>query len=160
MITRTGRTWPIGGIPPIDEAGQLVGLAGGRPPDIALAGDRGQAGEIDPVRSGHEAQDRLERSVVARRDEDERLDDLAELGADCGGGFGRVGRLVEDRDLERDALARCGVQDPLDPGVVRSLGHGRSLASVATWTSMRVLPSPERSHTDLRIRSLTCSTAP
>ena len=80
------------------EAGQLVGLAGGRPADVALAGDGGEPGEVDAVRAGHEADDRLERAVVARRDEDERLDDLAELGADAPRGVGgRVGGLVEDR---------------------------------------------------------------
>ena len=63
MITRTGRAWPNGGMPPIDEAGQLLRLAGRRPPDVALAGDRGEPGEVDPVRAGHEAEDRLERAV-------------------------------------------------------------------------------------------------
>ena len=46
------------------------------------AGDRGEPGEVDPVRARDEAQDRLERAVLAAGDEDERLDDLAELGAD------------------------------------------------------------------------------
>ena len=126
MITRTGRMWPIGGMPPIDEAGQLVGLAGGRPADVALARHRREAGEIDPVVAGDEAEDRLEPAVLARGDEHQRLDDLAELGTDRRGRFrGRVGRLVEDRDVEVDALARGGVADPLDPSVVGGLGHGR-----------------------------------
>ena len=93
-----------------------------------LAGHGGEAGEVDPVRAGDEAEDRLERAVVGRGDEDERLDDLAELGVDGRGGLGGgVGRLVEDPDVEVDALARGGVADPLDPGVVGGLGHGRSL---------------------------------
>ena len=79
------------------EAGQLLGLAGGRAADVALAGDGRQPGEVDAVRAGDEADDRLELAVVAGSDEDERLDDLAELGADRRGGVGGgVGRLVED----------------------------------------------------------------
>ena len=45
-----------------------------------------------------QAEDRLERAVLAGRDEHERLDDLAELGVDGRGGvLGGVGGLVEDR---------------------------------------------------------------
>ena len=62
MTTRIGRLWPIGGMPADREAGQLVGLAGGRPADVRLAGHRRQPGQVDPVRAGHEAEDRLERS--------------------------------------------------------------------------------------------------
>ena len=83
-------------MPPIDEAGQLLGLAGRRPPDVLLAEDRGEPREVDPVRAADEAEDRLERAVVARRDEHERLDDLAELGADGPRGvLGGVRGLVE-----------------------------------------------------------------
>jgi hypothetical protein len=42
-----------------------------------------------------------------------------------------VGRLIEDPDLQADALARCGVADPLDPDVVDGFGHAiESRASV------------------------------
>ena len=43
-----------------DEADQLVRLARGRPPDVRLAGDGRQPGEVDPVLTRHEADDRLE----------------------------------------------------------------------------------------------------
>ena len=47
------------------------------------------------------------RSVVAVGDEDEALDDLAQLRAHGTRGIlGRVGRVVERDDLERDALAQ------------------------------------------------------
>jgi len=59
-------------------------------------------------------------------DEDERLDDLAELGADRSGCFGgRMGRLVEHVDLEADALPARGVKDALDGGIGDQFGHGR-----------------------------------
>ena len=66
MTTRVGRAWPNGGMPPIEKPGQLVGLAGGRPADVALAGHGGQAGEVDAVRAGDEADDRLELAVRRR----------------------------------------------------------------------------------------------
>ena len=94
MITRTGPDVADRRDAADREAGQLVGLAGRRPPDVAVAGHRGEPGEVDPVGAGDEAEDRLELAVLARGDEDERLDDLAELGADRVGGFrGGVGRL-------------------------------------------------------------------
>ena len=108
MITRTGRLWPIGGMPPMTKPGQVVGLAGGRPADARLAGDRGQPGDVDPVRAGDEADDRLEAAVLVGRDEDERLDDLAELRADGRGGVGGgVGALRED--------AGCRASSPCAP---------------------------------------------
>ena len=80
--------------------------------------------------AGNEAEDRIQTAVVAGGDEHERLDDLTELGTDRVGGFlGRVGRLIEDRDVEVDALARGGVADSLDASVVGGLGHDPSLAS-------------------------------
>ena len=61
--------------------------------------------------------------VRGRDDEDERLDDLAELGADGRGRLlGRVGRLVEDDDVELDALARGGGEDAPDGGMVGEVG--------------------------------------
>ena len=74
------------------------------------------------------------------------LTNLFELRADGRGGFlGRVGRLVEDRDLERDALAGCGVDDApsLDdrgsrarrgvsighPPLIRTSAHERRLSA-------------------------------
>ena len=112
------------------EAGQLVGLASGSPTDVLVARHSGQAGQIDPVVAGDKAEDRLQRAVFAGGDEDERFDDLSELGADGRSGFcGGVGRLVEDLDVEFDTLARGCFADPLNPSMVGGLGHGRSLAS-------------------------------
>jgi len=83
----------------------------------------------NPIGPGDEADDGLEFAVRPRGYENERLHDLAELGAECiGGVLGGVCRLLEDRDVERDALARGCVEDPLDPRMVVRLGHGRSLA--------------------------------
>ncbi len=114
MITRIGPGVTDGRDAADGEAGQVVGLAGGRPPDVGRAGDRGQPGDVDPVVAGHEAQERLE-TVVGRDDEDERLDDLAELDPDRGRRLGGgVGRFVEGGDLERHALAGGGVEDALD----------------------------------------------
>ena len=111
------------------EAGQVVGLASGRPAQLGLAGDRRQPREVDPIGARDEAEQRL-RPVVGRDDEDQRLDDLPELRADGGGRLGGgVGRLVEGGHLERDALAGGGVEDALDRGMTGGVGHGRSLAS-------------------------------
>ena len=106
-------------------AGQLVRLAGGRAADVAPADDRGEALEVDPVRAGHEADDRLELAVLAGRDEDERLDDLADLGADDAGGVGGgVGGVGEGHDLEGHALSGGGIQHPLDGRVLEGGRHG------------------------------------
>lgn len=106
------------------EAGQLVRLARGGAADVAIAADGGQTGEIDPVGPGHERQDRL-RSGIGRRDEHERFDDLPQLRPDRRGGLlGGVGRLVEDRDRQRDALAGGGVDDTPNGGVVGGVRHG------------------------------------
>ena len=66
MTVRTGRVWPNGGIPPMTKPVSSCASRRGRPADVALAGDGGQAGEVDPVRARHEAEDRLERAVVGR----------------------------------------------------------------------------------------------
>ena len=86
--------------------------------------DRREPAEIDPVVAGDEAQDGL-RARRSRDDEDERLHDLAELGADGGCRLDRgVGRLVEGHDLERHALAGGGIEDALDRGMDWGVGHG------------------------------------
>lgn len=54
-----------------DEAGQLVRLASGCPPDVPLTGHRREPGQIDPVRTGYEADDELEVAPLTRRDEDQ-----------------------------------------------------------------------------------------
>ena len=61
MITRTGRGWPIGGMPPMAEPGQVVGLAGRRSTDVGCAGHGGEPGDVHPVGPGDQAQQRLER---------------------------------------------------------------------------------------------------
>jgi hypothetical protein len=58
-------------------------------------------------------------------DEDQRLDDLAELHAHRRGSFcGGMGRLVEDRDLEAHPFSGGNVANALDRGLVNGLGHG------------------------------------
>ena len=110
--------------PADDEAGQLVGLAGGRAPDVGLAGDGGQAGEVDPVRAGHEATigSRPVVAVGRRRPATSRSGRAPRRRPRRP--RGRVGRLVEDRDLEGHALARGGVDDAPDGGMVERVGHG------------------------------------
>ena len=104
-------------------------LARRRAADVRGAGDRREPGEVDPVVTGDEAQDRLA-AGSGRDDEDERLDDLPEFDAERRGRLGGgVGRLVELDDLERHALAGGGIEDALDRGMDGGVGHGRSLAS-------------------------------
>ena len=124
MITRIGRSWPMGGIPPIENpVSSRASRAVARRMSGAL-GDGRQARHVDPVVTGHQAQDGLE-TARDRDHEDERLDDLAEVGAHGGRRFDRgVGRLVEDRDLERHPLAGGGIEDALDRGMDRGVGHG------------------------------------
>ena len=119
MITRTGRAWPIGGMPPIEKPGQVVGLAGRRAPDVGRAGHGRQPREVDPVVAGHEAQERLgpsPRGTTKTSDLTIWPSSAPTRGGGLGGG---VGRLVEDGDLERHALAGGGVEDALDRGMER-----------------------------------------
>ena len=105
MITRVRLAWPIGRDPADDEAGEVVRLARGGAPDLRFAGDRRQPRDVDAIRTGDQAHDRLE-AVLLGSDEHERLHDLAELGAEGRGRLGRgVGGLGEGGHLERDALA-------------------------------------------------------
>ena len=115
----------MGGMPPIVKPVQLARLVRARASHVGLAGDRGEAREVDAVGAGHEAQDGLERAAVGRGDEDQRLHDLAELGVDGVRGLaGRVRRLGEHADVEGHALAGRGVDDALDRGRIRGFGHG------------------------------------
>ena len=130
MITRTGRANPMGGMPPMTKpVSSLASRAVARrmSGSPVTAASRARSTRFG---AGHEADDRLELAVVGRGDEDQRLDDLAELGADGRGRLCRgVGRLVEGDDVEGHALARGGVEDASDGGMVGGVGHGRSLAS-------------------------------
>ena len=112
------------------EAGQVVRLARGRPADVGLAGHRGQAGEVDPVGPGHEAEQRLGAVVAVGTTKTSDLT-IWPSSAPSGGGRlgGGVGRLGEAGHLERHALAGGRVEDALDRGMDGGLGHGRSLAS-------------------------------
>ena len=131
-----------------DESGEIVGLAGARPADALIADDRREASQIDAVRPGDEAEDRLERPVLRRRHEDERLDDLAEFGAHRRSGIrGRVRRLGEDVDVERHALAGGGVEDTLGRGMDVGAGHEpeSSMRSVPLRPTLSLLrPTPGR----------------
>jgi hypothetical protein len=63
-----------------------------------------------------------------RGDEDERLDDLAEVRTDGRRRFlGGVGGLVERDDLERHPFAGSRVEDAAHSRVIDRMGHGRSL---------------------------------
>ena len=122
------------------EPGQLVGLAGRGAPDVRLADDGGEPGQVDPVRARDEGDDRLG-AVVAVGHEDERLHDLAELRADrrrrlCG----RVGRLVEDAAPRGHALAGGGIEDAPNGRVVEGVGHGAE--SSIGWRDARPDVSP------------------
>ena len=63
------------------EAGQLVCLTGGRAADVAPADHGGEPLQVDPIGARDEADDRLELGHRRCDDEDQRLDDLADLGA-------------------------------------------------------------------------------
>ena len=129
MITRTPGRVPIGGMPPIEKPVRSWASRAVARRMSGDAGDRREPREVDPVVAGDEAQERLARRR-GRDDEDQRLDDLAELRAERRGRLGGgVGRLVELVDLERHALARGGIEDALDRGMDGGVGHGRSLAS-------------------------------
>ena len=111
------------------EAGQVVRLASRCAADVGspvTAARRARSTRLWPdtrQRTGS-------RPSAVGIDEDQRLDDLAELGTDRRGRLGGgVGRLVEDGDLEGHALACGGIEDALDRGWDRGVGHGRSLAS-------------------------------
>ena len=82
MITRSGRTWPIGGMPPIVKPVSSFASRAVARRMSGCAGHRGQTRKVDAVGARDEAQDGLEAAAIGRRDEHERLDDLPELGAD------------------------------------------------------------------------------
>ena len=110
--------------PADDETGQIVRLAGRGSTDLRLARDRRQPRDVDAIRTGDQAYDRLQ-PVLLGSDEHERLHDLAELGAQGGSRLdGGVGGLGERRHFERDALALRGVQDALDRGMHGDVWHG------------------------------------
>ena len=129
MITRTGRMWPNGGMPPIEKpvsssASRAVARRMSRSP--VTAASRARSTRLGP---DDEAEDRLEARPSPGRDEDERLDDLAELRADAP--RRRPAAVCVDWSKtvtsSVDALPRGGVEDPLDPGVV---GRSRARAGV------------------------------
>ena len=108
-----------------DEAGHGIRLAGARAAQAGLADAGRQEADVDAVGAAHEGHHGLQAAIVAGRREDERLDDLAELGADgLGGVLRRVRRLREGHDLDLDALAACRLADTAMRGVI-GLGHGR-----------------------------------
>lgn len=111
------------------EAGEVVRFTSGRPANIRFARHGGEPSEVDPVVTGDQAKERIR--VITRRDhEDQRFDDLPELGTNCAGRLGSgVRRLVKAGHFERDALAQGRVEHALDRGVGGLVGHGRSLAS-------------------------------
>ena len=128
MTTRTGGRGRTAGCRRSTKPGQLVGLAGGRPPDVGLADDRGQPGQVDAVRARDEAHDRLERrrpSPGATKTSDFTIWPSSAPTA-RGRVLGGVRGLVEDVDVEGDALPGGGVEDPLDrPAMTRSRARPR-----------------------------------
>ena len=95
MTTRTGRAWPIGGMPPIvNPVSSRASFAFAR---RTSGSPVTAASRARSTRLGPETRQRIGSSAPSarRRDEHERLDDLAELRADGGRGLlGRVGRLA------------------------------------------------------------------
>ena len=107
------------------EARQLPGLVRGRAPHLGLAGHGRQAGEVHAVGTRDQAQDRLERAASAGRHEDQRLDDLAELGVDRPGGVLRRCGSTR-RTPARRGSRPCGRRRRrrAGSGADRGLGHG------------------------------------
>ena len=104
-------------------------LAGGRATNVGLAQHRRQERDVDSVGARDEADDRLQPARPGSN-EDQRLHDLTRLRPDRRGGvLGRVGRLVEDVDVELDSLASRSRANAIDRGVLGTGRHGRSLAS-------------------------------
>jgi len=103
------------------EPGEGVGLARCRPPQRRFAQDEGKTRGVDPVAAAQEHEVRL-KAFAAVRDPDERLDDLAQVGADGRGRLLRGGRPALERDdVEGDPLARGSLKDaPMG----RMEGHG------------------------------------
>ena len=67
MITRAGRAWPIGGMPPmVKPVSSLASRAVARRMS-RRADDGGQPREVDAVRARDEADDRLEPAVAVGR---------------------------------------------------------------------------------------------
>ena len=138
MITRAGLRSPIGGTPPMaNPVRSWTSRAVARRMSGALV--TAASAEIDPVVAGDEAQDGVQ-AGRARDHEQERLHDLAELGADGRGRLDRgVGRLIEGHDIERHALACGGIEDALDRGMDGGVGHGPESSigparSMARWS--------------------------
>ena len=104
------------------EAGQLVRLAGGRPADVGGAGDRGQPGEVDPVVTGDEAEERLE---ARRSPGTTKTSDLTIWPSSAPTAAAASAAVWVDSSktghLEGHALAGGGVEDALD----RRDGRGR-----------------------------------
>ena len=136
ITVRIGRPCPKGGIPPMVKpvnACASSAVARRMRGSVSCAA-RSETSTV--VGATDENETRLG-SIVAIRDEDEALDDLAHLGADrTRGVLGRMGRFVERDDLESHALARGRIQHALRRG--RYLGHGRSLAQATLGRRMRV----------------------
>ena len=126
--------WPIGGMPPIDEAGQLLRLARRRPADVALAGDRGQPGQVDAVRAADTRQSIG--SSAPSSSERTNTSDLTIWPSSAPTAAAASSAVWVDSskiaDVERHALPGGGVADALDRGMVGRLGHGRSLRHRAT----------------------------
>ena len=79
MTVRIGRVWPNGGMPPIEKP--VARAPPGRSRDACAARSGPPPGAtVDPVGAADEDHARLQ-AVVAVGDEDEALDDLADLRA-------------------------------------------------------------------------------
>ena len=123
MITRTARVEPDRRDAADDEAGQVVRLARRGAPDLRLAVTAASRATSTRLRPDTRHTIGSWRPVLVRGDEDQRLDDLAEVGPDGRRRLlGRVGRLVEGDDLERHALAGGRVEDAANGRVVGAAG--------------------------------------
>ena len=123
MTTRT-RVFADGRDATDDEAGHGIRFCA-RAAQVGLADTGRQQADVDAVDPAHEGHHRLQAAIVARSREDERLDDLAELGAyRLGGILCGVRRLREGQDLDLHALPARRLADTAMRGVI-GLGHGR-----------------------------------
>ena len=113
MTVRICWRWPNGRDAADGEAGQLARLVRGRAPDARLRQHGGQKRQSTGWRRWPGPGTAASPST-SLGDEDEALDDLADLGAHGARGLvRRVRGLVEEDDLELDALSLGGVEHAL-----------------------------------------------
>ena len=145
-----------------DEPGQLVGLARGRPADARLARDRGEPRDVDPVRAGDQADDRLEAPSSSGATKTSDLTIWPSSAPTAAAASAAVWVPREDPDLERHPLARRGVEDALGGGMHVAFGHGPESSTRASPVPRGSIDADGRDPVRLgrharRIRSARCT---